>query len=289
MWKKKRISPGLLILLLGLLFIALPVLAQDGNPAGPYVGPIERGNWTGQAYFGPADNQYVAKLRFTVAQDNAISGRLIFVFQYANMSSQLRTLMAQHGCVADISQITPETLPVSGYFASATEAVGQFTVIRCFLEGYGELKFARPVSGVWLAKAGRTQNDVFLMESTPVAVASTPAAVTTPEPTIPSPTTGAPAVATTASAASGEAELAAFGTKTYKAKCSECHGLEGEGREPDVRDLGATRVKRMSDENLLKAIDFGVEGTEMEPYRAQLTPLEKQALIYLIRHIDLLR
>lgn len=140
--------------------------------------------------------------------------------------------------------------------------------------------------GVWETVAARSAalNIAATWSPTPPP-ASTPGAALA---NLPTPAGGAAPIALQLPAEADPAYVQ-FAIDTYGAKCSECHGQQGEGNPPDVADLSSTRVTRMSNENLLKLINFGVENTEMKPFRAQLTEEEKQALLYLIRHVELIR
>jgi len=84
--------------------------------------------------------------------------------------------------------------------------------------------------------------------------------------------------------------------RTFKAKCSACHGVDGKGqtekgRKMKIVDFTSPEFKKKSDTELKKAITDGVdkkvEGVEkiMDPYKDELTPEQIDSLVRLIRSL----
>ncbi len=255
----------------------LPILAQDSLPPQPYVDLPSGGSWQGMAYFGSATEQLAAPITFDVDGGGTPSGNIRFEFQFEGMAENLVELMNTHGCVASFEAIAPGSSPVSGYFMDAERAVGSFAVNACYLEGYGDLTFGAPISGVWYAEKEATTDVVFGVQPTQVPAN---------EPTETSPTEVTATIE--GDAVAGDGEQLAFGIEVFLNNCSECHGYFGEGGS-GVANLTEPRVQRMTDEKLLEIINLGVEGTEMEPWGRILTEEEKAAVMIVIRNPNSLR
>ena len=83
--------------------------------------------------------------------------------------------------------------------------------------------------------------------------------------------------------------------RTWKAKCSSCHGMDGKaqtkkGQDLKVEDMStAAYQKKYSDDAMRKTINDGLDTTrdgrkvEMDGYKDQLTPEQTDALIKYIR------
>lgn len=257
--------------------------AQDVQP---YVDLPSGGTWEGTAYFGPEAQQLAAPITFEVGANGAVTGLIRFTFRYEGMPENLVQLIDTYGCVTAFSAVTPESQPVSGYFMDAVRAVGTFSTSACYLEEYGDLAFASPVSGVWYAEHGGSSDVVFAIQPTEVDGASAseaPTATVVSEPTSVATTTG-----DTSSGADYDPEFMAYAIEVFLDQCSECHGVFGEGG-PGVADLTDRKVVRMTDEDLLEIINDGVEGTEMEAWERILTEEEKEAVILVIRNPEVLK
>lgn len=300
----KRASNVLVItgLLIALLGGTLVMLAQDSTSIVdaplPYTGTPTSGEWQGVAYFGPADSQLAAPVLFTVGSDGSLSGSIRFTFQYAGMAENLVALMNENGCVTTFDTITPDVAPVSGYFMDAARAVGTFEATACFLDGYGDLTFGAPVTGVWYAEQSAAGDGPLVFAVEPTAAGDSAATEESAPATEQAPATEAPAD-TAAGTDGAEAVPAADGSvlgtvvpvaavDMFLDNCSECHGYFGEGG-PGVADLTAPAVQRMSDEAIMEVINNGVEGTEMEPWGRLLTEEEKAWSILVIRNPTVLR
>jgi cytochrome c553 len=83
--------------------------------------------------------------------------------------------------------------------------------------------------------------------------------------------------------------------RTWKAKCSSCHGEDGkgateQGKKMGVRDMTAADFwKDLTDAKMKDAINNGIKQTkggvvqEMEPYKDKIKPEEVDALIAYIK------
>jgi mono/diheme cytochrome c family protein len=83
--------------------------------------------------------------------------------------------------------------------------------------------------------------------------------------------------------------------RTWKAKCSSCHGEDGkaateQGKKMGVRDMtSAEFAKDMTDAKMKDAITNGIKQTkngktqEMEPYKDKLKPEEVDALVAYVK------
>lgn len=288
--RMNRILPlGLLMILMATvgLIAAGPLAAEDeGDQPEPYIDLPQSGNWQGAAFFGPAESQFAAQVNMTVSAEGALEGAITFDFRYEGMSEDLIALMDTYGCRVTFDALSPETQPVSGYFADAGRVIGQFSTTECFLEEYGPLTFANPISGVWYADV-LSEAAVVELFAPAEAVEPTQAA---PEPTeAPAePTEAAPAGEEGAAAELIDQELLTEGIRVYDWECSECHGRFGEGL-PGTAPLEGRRIERMTDEAMLEIINYGVDGTEMSGYNRLLTEEEKAAVMLLIRNLDALR
>lgn len=74
----------------------------------------------------------------------------------------------------------------------------------------------------------------------------------------------------------------------YKAKCQVCHGADGKGDTPagqklGVKDFHSPEVARMSDAELIEAIQKG-KG-KMPGYEGKLTPDQIKALVKYVRSL----
>lgn len=277
MWQKRTIG-SLLVISVLLLVAAIPMLAQDTPTPQPYVGAPASGTWQGAAYFGSSVEQLAAPLSFNLDASGVVAGRIRFDFQYPGMTENLMALMNEHGCVITFDNITPEGEPVTGYFMDNGRAVGTFSMSACYLEGYGELTFGSPISGVWYAEQTGVTT-AFNVQPPTVAPTDAPQ------------TADSPPTDTDDTTASGDAaydpEQMAMGVQVYRSFCAECHGEFGEGGE-GVADLTSDTVQNMTDERIMEVINLGVEGTEMEPWERLLTEQEKQAVLLLIRNPEVL-
>lgn len=82
------------------------------------------------------------------------------------------------------------------------------------------------------------------------------------------------------------------GEALYKKQCVTCHGEDGKGKpalasmfkvEPEKLDLTSADVKQDSDEELLKAIDEGVN--KMPAYKDKLSQEEQKEVLDYIRKL----
>ncbi len=94
------------------------------------------------------------------------------------------------------------------------------------------------------------------------------------------------AIALTLIAAAAAPAFADDAAAINKAKCTMCHGANGDGQTPTgktmkVRDLHCAEVKKMSDADLEKVISDG-KG-KMPPYKAKLSAADIKALVAFIR------
>jgi cytochrome c6 len=85
--------------------------------------------------------------------------------------------------------------------------------------------------------------------------------------------------------------------RTWKAKCSSCHGEDGkgateQGKKMGVRDMtSAEFAKDVTDAKMKDAITNGIKQTkngkaqEMEPYKEKLKPEEVDALVAYVKSL----
>ena len=85
--------------------------------------------------------------------------------------------------------------------------------------------------------------------------------------------------------------------RTWKAKCSSCHGEDGkgateQGKKMGVRDMtGADFWKGLTDAKMKDAISNGIKQTkdgkvqEMEPYKDKIKPEEIDALVGYVKSL----
>ncbi len=83
--------------------------------------------------------------------------------------------------------------------------------------------------------------------------------------------------------------------RTWKAKCSSCHGMDGKGETKKGQELQIESMataefqKKYSDAHMLKVTNEGLNETrgdkkvEMDGYKDQLKPGEAEKLVELIR------
>lgn len=82
--------------------------------------------------------------------------------------------------------------------------------------------------------------------------------------------------------------------KTWKAKCSSCHGMDGKaatekGKKMKIADFSTEDFQKKSDDDLKKVINEGVkkeEGgvtKEMDPYKEELSAEQIDGLVAFIR------
>ncbi|HTP42353.1 MAG TPA: cytochrome c [Nitrospiria bacterium] len=83
---------------------------------------------------------------------------------------------------------------------------------------------------------------------------------------------------------------AAKGKAVYDKHCAICHGAAGKGNgpassmmNPKPADFTSEPVKKKSDEQLLKAIESGLPGTPMAPWKGSLTPEQIQDVLAYVR------
>jgi len=88
------------------------------------------------------------------------------------------------------------------------------------------------------------------------------------------------------------AETDAKTERTFKAKCSACHGKDGKaqtekGRKMKIEDMTTPEFKKKPDAELRKAINEGVDKGDklMDPYKDELTPEQVESLIKFIRSL----
>lgn len=82
------------------------------------------------------------------------------------------------------------------------------------------------------------------------------------------------------------------GAALYKKHCATCHGEDGKGKaalanmfkiEPEKLDLTTSDVKNNTDEELLKAINDGIN--KMPAYKDKLNQEEQKEVLKYIRHL----
>jgi mono/diheme cytochrome c family protein len=83
---------------------------------------------------------------------------------------------------------------------------------------------------------------------------------------------------------------AAKGKAIYDKSCATCHGAQGKGNgpasaimDPKPADFTSETIKKKSDEQLLKAIESGVPGTPMAPWKGSLTAQQIQDVLAYVR------
>ena len=90
----------------------------------------------------------------------------------------------------------------------------------------------------------------------------------------------------------GNAGALAEGKAIFEGKgtCFTCHGMEGKGNgpasslmNPKPADFTSEQVKKKSDEQLLNAIESGLPGTPMAPWKGSLTPEQIQDVLAYVR------
>jgi cytochrome c6 len=86
------------------------------------------------------------------------------------------------------------------------------------------------------------------------------------------------------SASVSRAQDAASGEKTFKAKCTACHGADGKGKEAlKTQDLASAAVQNMSDAELTSITANG-KG-KMPAYKGKLTDDQIKDLVAYIRSL----
>lgn len=100
-------------------------------------------------------------------------------------------------------------------------------------------------------------------------------------------------VVTALVAASAHAEVDAKITRTWKAKCASCHGVDGKGdtetgkkaKLPDFTK--ADWQKGKTDAQIKSAIENGAkkDGNEMDAYKDKLTPEQIDGLVSYVRSL----
>ena len=84
--------------------------------------------------------------------------------------------------------------------------------------------------------------------------------------------------------------------RTFKAKCSSCHGEDGkgateQGKKMGVRDMTSADFAKETDAKMKDAITNGIKQTkdgkaqEMEPYKDKLKPEEIDNLVAYVRSL----
>jgi mono/diheme cytochrome c family protein len=84
------------------------------------------------------------------------------------------------------------------------------------------------------------------------------------------------------------------GLETYRKECFRCHGVEGRGRGPEYlrylpRPRNLTNRKYFSsltDDRIAASISFGVPGTAMPAFAAEITPESVWALVAVVREFS---
>jgi cytochrome c oxidase cbb3-type subunit 2/cytochrome c oxidase cbb3-type subunit I/II len=84
-------------------------------------------------------------------------------------------------------------------------------------------------------------------------------------------------------------EAAGLGKALFAATCASCHGVNGDGNGPAAGALAPAptnfHLKKPSEERAWDVLENGVPGTAMSPWRNQLNPDERNALVEFVRSL----
>jgi mono/diheme cytochrome c family protein len=214
---KRNHTPGWLIAAgAALLIIASQTSVRPVSSQGI---PLMAGQWAGEASFSIGSIRHTAAIQFDVDRSGQVTaGSIVLFFTYPDIQADVLDLMKRHGCIVKFSEITPSSRPTAGLFATPTEGAGTFFAPGCMLEGFGELQFVSPLSGIWTAVA---QNPIQAgAEGGNLAVNESPY----DPPSHPNDNLS--------------------GRDLYKLHCDECHAQKGLGSEkaPPLEELNAIKI-----------------------------------------------
>ena len=182
------------------------------------------GTWTGTALFGAADDPNAADFEFELSESGNITrGSIKLIFSYEGMSRELRRLMVQYGCVVYFGSLNAAS--VEGKFVTATEAEGTFSTEKCYLEEYGDLEFARALTGTWQASTEAPVAPLPPADASEAGLGGGGDAQTVAD------TGRSPLDPPADYDAPPHANDGMSGKELYRFHCEECHGRRGEGDE----------------------------------------------------------
>ncbi len=138
---------------------------------------------------------------------------------------------------------------ISGVIASPTDAYFQVNVTACTVKFYGDVALDAPLTG----------------EFTMSYDEAVTLALLNPEPPTP----------------------LERGRSLFSMYCSACHGTYGEGA-PGIPSLATDDVRNRTDDELLQIVTNGVINTVMPAWGNVLTPEDLQAVLLLVRNIEIL-
>lgn len=222
-------------------------LPTPSQPIVPYPG-----RWLGKSFTTAASSYPPIQLLFDVHEDGSVRGVLSIYPIGPDIPEGAVALINQNGCNVDFETVTAPDAAIRGTFLDDTTALVRIETSACSVKFFGEITFAEPISGEFVAEYNEEATLVLQNK------ASTPL---TP------------------------IEL---GRGVFLNYCSACHGVYGEGA-PGIPSLNTEEVRRRSDEQLLEIINLGVINTAMPAWGQILKEEEKQGVLQLLRNIETLQ
>lgn len=165
----------------------------------------QEGNWVGTAVYGPEEQPTEVEMAFVVEEGLVVHGAVQLLFAFPEMPEEMVNAMLDGGCIARFEDITLTTSSVTGVFTAEDAATGAFSIQACDLGDFGVQLLTEPLTGMWEATPGEPTNMALIEQPVTLATATT--------------------------------QLSA--AELFEFRCSECHGLGGEGtaEAPPLNDF----------------------------------------------------
>lgn len=239
----------LVALVTGGLFALNPIEKQLRLPSVAQPATPQAGRWVGVAFESGGADAPAMQLLMDVAEDGTLQGTL--ALYPLDLPDNAIDLVAANGCLVPFEALTTDDLPIRGVFVTPTQAAVQINVANCEVKFFGPITFDLPITGLY---------DLRYNEIATLSLLESQNRVLTPE----------------------EVGLGVFANY-----CSACHGNMGQGA-PGVPSLMTEEIAKKTDAALLEIINLGVGATGMPAWGQILTEEEKNAVLLIIRNIDLL-
>jgi len=208
---------------------------------------VQSGRWQWQQFTTTAVEHPPVQLWFDVVEGGGVSGILSIYPNASDIPPEALTLVQQNGCNVGFAALN--TTPITGVFASATEAFVQVDVAECTIKYFGPYNLPQPISGQFAVAYDDALTQFLLNPAEPTPIER--------------------------------------GRRVFAMYCSACHGSYAEGA-PGIPALNTDQVRGYTDEQVQTIIREGVINTVMPAWGSVLSAEDIQGVFELVRNIEIL-